>query len=576
MNDFMLYHSLCNLYAQAEPFAANQPLVQELKRLTEQFSSKSYRIAVIGEFKRGKSSLINALLGTEILPTDILPTTAVINRIRFSLDQKIVIYFKNGEVQESSIESLAEYATKLDKNAEEFAQTIREIVVHYPSVFGQNHFEIIDTPGLNDNEAMTETTLNILGSIDTAIVVISATIPLSLTEQNLIRDLIRQADVYNLVFAVTFIDRVSDEEDEQDRVVELIKNRLSEDTFQHFCQSVEDAQLREKAKRILSQPNVYAVSSKQAIQGFIKGRNDLIEKSRFKRFKYHLSALLTANQEKDRLLKTKRISSQLEKQIPKWFDQYFRCAEEEMQARQTQCAQWQALHGAALAFLNRNLLDMDDEAQKQKDALLSAMTDGMPLDAYLGRFFIRRLSALTWYDYNEASVQNAIELACADANGFMETGIQKLTAQWDTLSETTFQTIKVQYEEALCRLHTVPASDLQPQVFPGFALSGEAILAKMRSWNNECMPAVQDIVAGALAEFQENLEDYLAAHRLVMIRYYKEVKAILENAITACEAEVAAKNSSLQNERIVAKDKQLQIGNTILEINGIVSECLGG
>ena len=75
-------------------------------------------------------------------------------------------------------------------------------------MLGQNNVELIDTPGLNDNESMTETTLNILGQIDTAIVVISATIPVSQSEQRLIFDLIKQTDIYNLAFVVTFIDRV--------------------------------------------------------------------------------------------------------------------------------------------------------------------------------------------------------------------------------------------------------------------------------------------------------------------------------------------------------------------------------
>ena len=106
-------------------------------------SSKLYRVAVIGEFKRGKSSLINALVGSSILPTDILPMTAVNTHLVYGAEKKIEIYFKDGTVQDSSVEQLMDYATKYDQQREKMARTVERIVVHYPSVYCKNHIEII-------------------------------------------------------------------------------------------------------------------------------------------------------------------------------------------------------------------------------------------------------------------------------------------------------------------------------------------------------------------------------------------------------------------------------------------------
>lgn len=203
MDNYEIYHSLCSLEDIVRQYPDSDEIVRELDLLANQLSTLNYRIAVIGEFKRGKSSLVNALLGTEILPTDILPTTAVINRIVYDNEQKIIIYFKDGRIENSKIENLINYATKLDSNKEKFAATIREIEVHYPFVFAQKNIELIDTPGLNDNEKMTATTIEVLDKIDTAIVVISATMPLSETEQSLISQLIEQKDIYHLTFVIT-------------------------------------------------------------------------------------------------------------------------------------------------------------------------------------------------------------------------------------------------------------------------------------------------------------------------------------------------------------------------------------
>jgi ribosome biogenesis GTPase A len=53
-------------------------------------------VAVIGEFKRGKSTLINALLGEDVLPTGITPVTAAPTLVRFGPAARAVIYRRDG------------------------------------------------------------------------------------------------------------------------------------------------------------------------------------------------------------------------------------------------------------------------------------------------------------------------------------------------------------------------------------------------------------------------------------------------------------------------------------------------
>lgn len=308
MESLRIYHCLSNIKSTLEIYPTQKKIVQEIEDLLEQLSSNKYRVAVIGEFNRGKSSLVNSLLGIEVLPTAILPTTAVINRIVYDTEQKIVIHYKDGNIQESSLNMLQNFATKIDKAKEEVALNIRQIDVHYPSVFSRNGIELIDTPGLNEDEKMTETTLSVLEHIDTAIIVISALMPLSLSEQKLICDLIEQKDIYHLTFVISFIDKISDDPEEQDEMVDYITERIKKETYALFCNTHDDVALLEKAAYILKEPKVFGLSAKQAMQGFIKNDNKLLNESRFPSFKLELTALLTATQEQDLFSKIKRIA----------------------------------------------------------------------------------------------------------------------------------------------------------------------------------------------------------------------------------------------------------------------------
>ena len=73
-----------------------QSIVNEaFKNSAERLRHASFKILVVGEFNRGKSTFINALLGEETLPSCITPTTAVINVVKYSLDKKAVLHFYN-------------------------------------------------------------------------------------------------------------------------------------------------------------------------------------------------------------------------------------------------------------------------------------------------------------------------------------------------------------------------------------------------------------------------------------------------------------------------------------------------
>jgi len=63
--------------------ASNSALHEKLLSLERKLASDQLHVAVLGQMKRGKSSFINALLGADVLPTGVLPVTAVITEIKY-------------------------------------------------------------------------------------------------------------------------------------------------------------------------------------------------------------------------------------------------------------------------------------------------------------------------------------------------------------------------------------------------------------------------------------------------------------------------------------------------------------
>lgn len=150
---------------------------EDARRLRETLhrpEESAFSIAVVGEFKRGKTTVINALLGSSTLPMDVLPFTAAITRVVYGRTPEATLIWRDGGSERVPVEFLASYVTKSDEVARARAARILEAIVAYPTLFCQNNVEIIDTPGLSDERMMTEIAIQIIPKVDAAVMVISA------------------------------------------------------------------------------------------------------------------------------------------------------------------------------------------------------------------------------------------------------------------------------------------------------------------------------------------------------------------------------------------------------------------
>jgi predicted GTPase len=228
-----------------------------------------FRVAVVGEFKRGKSTLINALLGQEILPADILPCSATLNRVTYALTPRVELVYKpdasgKRRIEQIAPEDLAQHVTKLNPLSEQRAANIEEAIVYHPVKYCRDKADIIDTPGLNDDEAMTRVTLEELPRVDAAIFVILAQSPFSGFEADFLNRLLTH-DLARVIFVVNRIDEIRREPD-RERIINVVRDRIVKALHAraadlHGAGTPEAQALIEKA----GTPRVFGLSAAEAL-----------------------------------------------------------------------------------------------------------------------------------------------------------------------------------------------------------------------------------------------------------------------------------------------------------------------
>lgn len=272
--------------------------VESLEEVSSRLQNHVFRIGIMGEFKRGKSTVINALLGQEVVPADILPCSATLNRIVWDATPHARINFKkdgkNGvpESKDVPVEELSAYVTKLTTESEEKANKVEDAVVYYPCKFCQNGVEIIDTPGLNDDERMDKVSESVIPALDAIIMVVVPGNPFGISEANFVRNKIMTSDLGRLIFVVNKIDTVR--EKDRERCVEGIRKKI-EDTILEKAASMygKDSKEYKTAQSKMGGIRIYPISAADALDGKLEGDEELLKGSGMPEFEAALTRLLT-------------------------------------------------------------------------------------------------------------------------------------------------------------------------------------------------------------------------------------------------------------------------------------------
>jgi GTP-binding protein EngB required for normal cell division len=186
-----------------------EPVAEEAHELAARVAEGRFYVACVGQFKRGKSSLVNALVGYEVVPTGYIPVTAVPTVIRFGDKLRARVRMRDGAWRDVAVADLKEYVTE-ERNPEN-RKGVDGAEVFVPSALLSSGMCFVDTPGLGSVfTGNSVTTQAFIPHIDAALVVVGADPPIAGEELTLVEAVGKQ--VQDLILVINKADRTSDPE----------------------------------------------------------------------------------------------------------------------------------------------------------------------------------------------------------------------------------------------------------------------------------------------------------------------------------------------------------------------------
>jgi GTPase Era involved in 16S rRNA processing len=247
-----------NLKKGIAPLLPSSSQLKVLEELEEDLEQDYYTIMVVGEFKHGKSTFVNALLGMDIMPRDVTPTTATINAVFHSETPELQILKMNGQVEKAklTVEELNQYTASADFNVDE----IKYLKLFMDAPLLKNRVVLIDTPGVNDlNQQRSDITFQFLPRADVIIFMTSMDAAMKNTEKTFIQEfLLKNGYAEKIIFAANFMDRI--DEEELDDTIDFVERRIQN------ILGVEKAKL-------------FPISAREALDGKLTGDEDLLQYS---------------------------------------------------------------------------------------------------------------------------------------------------------------------------------------------------------------------------------------------------------------------------------------------------------
>lgn len=157
-----------------------------LAELRGRLAEQRLRVLVAGEAKRGKSTLINALLGRAVLPAGVTPLTALATAVRYGRDERVTAVFRDGRTEGYPLPALGDLVTERGNPGN--SRGLASVTVAVDASILAHGLELVDTPGIGSVYAHNTTEADTaLETMDAAVFVLTADPPVSASERELIR-----------------------------------------------------------------------------------------------------------------------------------------------------------------------------------------------------------------------------------------------------------------------------------------------------------------------------------------------------------------------------------------------------
>ena len=175
----------------------SEHVAAEAEELAERVAEGRFFVACVGQFKRGKSSLIGALLGESILPTGFIPITTVPTVVRYGSSRRARIRATEGAWRDIALAELEQYVS--EEHNPENIKGIAGAEVFVPSLLLATGMCLVDTPGLGSvYSGNTATTKAFIPHIDAVLVITGSDPPLAGEELALVEQ-VAQHDEHLIV-----------------------------------------------------------------------------------------------------------------------------------------------------------------------------------------------------------------------------------------------------------------------------------------------------------------------------------------------------------------------------------------
>lgn len=192
-------------------FEGYEIIGSELARVTalrKKLEEQHMTVSVIGQFKRGKSALVNGILGCDILPVGIVPVTAVVTKVDYG-EEEAAVYFGNGRVEQVTFGEIPAFVNEQENQDNHLDVT--KVAIKCPSEFLRHNLTFVDTPGVGSlHEKNSEEAYAFVKESDAVIFTLSVDSPINQIEIDFLKNAREHAAKF--YFAVNKIDVIAQED----------------------------------------------------------------------------------------------------------------------------------------------------------------------------------------------------------------------------------------------------------------------------------------------------------------------------------------------------------------------------
>lgn len=268
----------------------------DLTKASKNLRQGVFRLLVLGDMKRGKSTFLNALIGENLLPSDVNPCTALLTVLRYGLEKKVTIYFNNGKPpKQLDFKSFKHNYTidpaeakRLEQEKTQAFPDVDYAVVEYPLPLLEKGVEIVDSPGLNDTEARNELSLGYINNCHAILFVLRASQPCTLGERRYLENYIKGRGL-TVFFLINAWDQVQESLIDPDDTEELAEaegrlRQVFKANLAEYCQ-IEGHEIYDE--------RVFEISAIKALRRRIKDTSASLAGTGFPEFMGALNTFLT-------------------------------------------------------------------------------------------------------------------------------------------------------------------------------------------------------------------------------------------------------------------------------------------